>query len=265
MVCDNWYLCSGLPALGSNASHFPPPAIAAESLGCFRSVRWYNGPSPRRPAMNTRGSCLALVLLIFGVLAANASAATVTFTLDLTGPPGTFNLTASDSIGDNGGITSLRSAVGGPVYTSVSHLTVCGIVKKLCTAGFSEFRSPDGEPTITARQSLQYLQNPITGFGQTGGDFLSKTGSVHGGQCHSTFNCAPWTAPLLIADGYYDAAIGIPSFAPDANLFQATVYTLDDTSTRIPAQVVTRVLLIPEPATCALVVAAISMLSVRRK
>ena len=66
--------------------------------------------------MNTRTSWLALVLFTVGVLSANASAATVTFTLDLTGPPGTFTLTAADSLGDNGGISSYGIPLTGPIY-----------------------------------------------------------------------------------------------------------------------------------------------------
>ena len=56
-------------------------------------------------------------LLIGGLITSSASAATVTFSLDLTGAPGTFTLTAGASAGDNAGMASYGVPLTGPILT----------------------------------------------------------------------------------------------------------------------------------------------------
>ena len=76
-------------------------------------------------------------LLVVTTCSDSASAASVTFILDLTGAPGTFTLSASASLGDNGGISSYGIPLTGPI-TSLNHRSPYAIsASTFAPTGFS--------------------------------------------------------------------------------------------------------------------------------
>lgn len=180
-------------------------------------------------------------LLIGGLICANVSAATVTFTLDLTGAPGTFTLRAAASAGDNSGITTYGVPLSGPILT-VDHRSPNAVASgNFQPAGFTNLRSLDGLASISASQPLPPNPNQITGFGQTASDWVTKLGGPPLGSPDPTAD-NPWAVPLVIATGTYNPAQGKPGFQSASADLLANVYAQGDTQTRIPATVLTEVL-----------------------
>jgi hypothetical protein len=168
-----------------------------------------------------------LVAALF--IVSRATAATVTFVLvhdpeapnngcvgcTLTGP-GTWDLYALSSFGDNFGIASYQSTLENT--TSIIHrsprtnlvpdpnpdeLDPVGV-------GFQQLRSADGANPIHAGQDIFIPDYFIRGFGQTASNFAAEfPGTVQSGPSNQNA-AAGWGAALLIAEGTYGGTL--PSF-----------------------------------------------------
>ena len=206
---------------------------------------------------------LPLLGLILGT--ATGSAATVTFCLyvdqDSAGipAPGTFNLYAIDSVGDNFGIASYGAPLIGSILT-IDHksprATQTPDFATFNAFGFSFLRTGDVPPpigltpyTISASQdTISPTPYPIYGFGQRAGNLLTEVPATVLGPEQPVF-----TSLLLLASGTYNAAGTRPDFNLadldlGANTFDTSA-TLDASA----ATILTRVIPVPEPSSVALI------------
>lgn len=175
-----------------------------------------------------------------------STAATVSFTVHLdTSGPGTFEVRAKASKGDNFGIALYGiplQPLPGATITSVSHLSPRSAVVTSPDGtiegsfGFTLLRSANGNPALTGSQDT-VTPTPflIKGYGQWPG-FLNDynvipVGAVVGGS---------WGAIPVIASGTYTGP-GLRIDTESVNLL-ANVFSAASGSTVIPARVV-----VPEP------------------
>jgi hypothetical protein len=193
---------------------------------------------------------LAAALLMMPTNTFTASAATVTFTLDLS-VPNEFKLFAQASAGDNVGMSRYGVPLMGTLLT-LDHRAPSTIASaNFQPAGFSNLRSADApggvvDPTITGGQSLT-TPNVVFGFGLESSNFVAK-GITPIGFPDATSDAA-WTNPMLIAVGTYDASAGTLEFRQTVTL-TAGVYDVAPSHPRIGANIETRIIpLVPEPAT----------------
>jgi hypothetical protein len=173
--------------------------------------------------MIRKGFLAASIAVLFAVA---ASAATITFTLDFSGGPGTFKLYADDSAGDNFGMASYGAVLTGPInafdHSSVNTLASSG-ASGVGPAGFTLLRSADNIPTLLASQDTVGTANLIRGIGQTGGSLASNgiTSFIN------PVEGDPWNAHFLIGSGTYTGgdskAVGMNLTSADtfSNVFSA--------------------------------------------
>jgi hypothetical protein len=201
------------------------------------------------------------------LLASTASAATITYTLDFSGAPQTFNLYADDSAGDNFGIASYGAVLTGPIVTldhkSVNTLASSG-PSGVGPAGFTLLRSADNVTTLLASQDTVGTANLIRGIGQTSGSLASNgiTSFI------PPVEGDPWNAHFLIASGTYTG----PSSGIDMNKTSADTFSNAFSSSQGGAvsggtvNVVRVETVIPEPATLSLLgLAMVGGLGLRRR
>ena len=197
------------------------------------------------------------VLLGVMVATATAPAATVTFTLfpDEDGP-GTFNLYADASLGDNFGIASYGVPLIGSVLT-INHNSPQGIaMADGSDVGFRTLRSADDAILISASQNTLGPPPPVTyGFGQAAGTLPGPL----------SFSEQPtYDAHLLVATGTYDISgttLNFDLFSPDlgANVFDSGVGT-----TVIGATI--NAVVVPEPAVLGLIgLGGLALMLLRRR
>jgi hypothetical protein len=178
----------------------------------------------------------ALAMLAASVLPLGASAASVTYSLDLlSGGPGNFKLFAQTSVttGDNAGLASYNVPLLGTVLTmdNFSPYMQFGLKSSFAgAAGFNMMRSADittstSNPVLTGAQDIANASAPnnlVFGIGQTGGSFVTAGWTpVFGG----TEGAQVWNAPVLLATGTYTGSLEIDLTRSDfkaANVFTAT-------------------------------------------
>ena len=199
---------------------------------------------------------LAIVVVLAG---SSARAATVTYQLVLQ-PGNTFNLFASASAGDNGGLATFGVPLTGNI-TAINNKAPFGQFGSgpggSGPIGFSEFRSANGNPggptTVTGAELTVPTPTPllIHGFGQTAGN-LSTVASfgIFGAQEQLVYG-----TPLLLATGSYTGAA--PGFNTGSLDLIANVFANAQSSSTLAAQVLTEVVPVPEPSS--LVLAALGL------
>jgi hypothetical protein len=145
-------------------------------------------------------------------LATVASAATITYTLDLR-VPGTFTLTASTSAGDNGGLALYSAPLkitggGGEILTVDNRAPNVINSQNFAPAGFSEIRSADvtaatTSTTIGGSQNVvgAPAANRVYGFGQEVSSYALK-GITPAFTPDATSDLA-WLNPIVLAVGTY--------------------------------------------------------------
>lgn len=208
--------------------------------------------------MLVRSKFVVAALAAFALLVSQVGAATVTYTLWLNQDgPGTFNVYAEASAGDNGGIVTYGIPIVGPV-TSIDHLSPTATFATSTNggggAGFSFLRSADGDAAgLSASQdTITPTPHIIYGFGQSASSFAAQSPSIT-----PQFGTEQpvWGRPLLMAKGTYNRAEGELDFGRTSASLLADVFMHPGQPGTIPpivrADLVLRV--IPEPATIALV------------
>jgi hypothetical protein len=189
---------------------------------------------------------MAVAIIATTVFAAQMSAATVRFTLDLS-VPNEFKLYAEASIGDNDGLFFYGAPLLGQV-TSLDHVSpnaVNGL--NFQPAGFGELRSadlPGGaiNPEIVASQPLfGPPQNIIHGLGQTPGTWPPGIVPLIADPPLQV----SWSVPLLLATGTYTGTL---DFNTSSLNFVANV--ISDGPSYPAAEVTSKVIpIVPEPST----------------
>ena len=151
-------------------------------------------------------------LLAMGMLASTASAATVTYTLDLSAAPGQFSLYASTSA-DAAGLAVYGVPLSGQVLAMDHRSPVATFAQKPPggagfngAIGFSTLRSadilaPTANPTVTGSQDVVNVAAPnnlIFNIGELPGSFAAEgILPLFGAEGD------PWLAPVLLATGTY--------------------------------------------------------------
>jgi hypothetical protein len=190
------------------------------------------------------------------ILAAGASAATITYTLDKS-VPGTFTLKAATSAGDNGGLVFYSVPLIGNVLTVDNRGPNVINSANFAPAGFGAFRSADitsasANPIISGSQDVVSgpPANRIYGFGQEISSYALK-GIVPAFQPDATSDLV-WNAPMLLATGTYTGSL---AFAPLTNAeMTGNVWDAPQGSgaPQGTIQLVTITTTVPEPATLSL-------------
>lgn len=178
------------------------------------------------------------------LLASSASAAVVTYTLvlnptaangcvgcTLTGP-GTWDLLASSSEGDNFGIASYQVTLNN--VSSIFHrsprtnLVVDPNPDELdpSPAGFQILRSGNGvNPIVAGQDTVTPTPYIVHGYGQTASSFQAQyPGTVQSGTSNQA-TAAGWDAKLLIAEGAYTPGGQLPSFG---TVLTSTIFNSPD-------------------------------------
>ena len=186
--------------------------------------------------------------------AISANAAQVTFTMMVNEDgPGTLNIYATASLGDNGGIASYGVPVTGGVVT-IDHNSPNAMVNGASGAGnmgFSMLRSADDDSTLIASQdTLTPSPYLVYGFGQVGGDLADVSGVADVFVAEQQI----YDAPLLIATGTW--ADELPGFDTQSSDLGANVFTQASGHDVIIANVQTMVKTVPEPNTVVLLAMA---------
>jgi hypothetical protein len=166
----------------------------------------------------------AFVLIGLLLVAATAPAATVNFVLDLTGPDGSFNVYASSSLGDNGGLACYGVGLSGPLIeldqVSPASCWAENSAGQTGTAGFTLLRTALLRGCLFAAQdTLSPTPHLLFGMGQEAGSFDSLGLSTLGAT-----SSASWGSEMLIATGMYagdSSLLGIDLNSSDtvANVF----------------------------------------------
>lgn len=193
------------------------------------------------------------------LLAGTATAATITYTLDLTGAPGTFTLKAATSGGDNAGLAVYGVPLSGTVLTLDNFSPQMSFGTKGAfngPAGYGSVRSADIisstlNPVVTGSQDTVNAAAPnnlVFGIGQTAGSFATTgwTPIVAGTDAQA------WVAPVILATGTYTGTLGFNT--QSVNLV-GNAFASNTSSSAPAATIATQVLTggtIPEPATVSL-------------
>ena len=169
-----------------------------------------------------------------------ASAATVTFTLDLSGAAGTFTLTAGASAGDNGGMASYGIPLQG--VTTLNHRSPFIVSSaNFAPSGFSNLRSADDVANVFAGQVLTGpAANYLYGIGQSPNSFAGL-GIPKAGAPDPTADEA-WVAPVVIATGTFPVGQNPSFLPPTADLFSNLFATSGNSTDKISATVNTVVI-----------------------
>jgi hypothetical protein len=119
-----------------------------------------------------------MALAVAALAATSGGAATVVFILDWGAHgPGTFDILAEASFGDNGGIASYGVVLTGPI-TSLDHKSPKSLAVQgpagFGPAGFTVLRTPDDVTTLRASQdTITPTPHLIYGFGQEASSFAA--------------------------------------------------------------------------------------------
>jgi hypothetical protein len=189
-------------------------------------------------------------------MAVTASAATITYTLDLTGAPGTFKLSAASSAGDNGGLVFYSVPLSGNVLTVDNRGPNVINSANFAPAGFGAFRSADvvgatANPIISGSQDVVSgpPANRIYGFGQEASSYAAK-GITPAFLPDATADIA-WTVPMVLATGTYTGPATSLTFNLQSVELTGNVWDAAGGSAAPQATIAT-VIIIPEPATLSL-------------
>lgn len=172
--------------------------------------------------MQLRLNLFVVALVGAALMASSATAATVTYILDLSGPAGTANLYADVSSGDNGGLVAWGFGLTGNFLTTdnVSPLTVNSA--NFSQAGFNAFRAAGASPTwATGPVANPFLSgsqdaisgppaNLIYGFGQESSNWAGE-GITPAFSPDSTADAAWGATPV----GTYDNPIRLATLTFD--------------------------------------------------
>jgi len=189
--------------------------------------------------------CLAALIVVTTVV--TVQSAMVTFTLNINQDgAGTFNLYASSSMGDNGGIASYGIPLVGNILTLDHRSPNASGNGSLGTApvGFGLIRSADNIWTpIAASQDTVTPGYVVYGIGQTAGDITTDASPV------PTATAFPeqvdYVSPVLIASGTWDTTM--PDFDLGNVNLGANVFD-DTTGVETISASIDPVVIIPEPA-----------------
>jgi hypothetical protein len=190
-----------------------------------------------------RSKILLATLVSVALIASNAMAATVHYTLDLS-VADVFSVYAQDSLGDNGGLAVFGVPLLGTV-TSVDNVapqvTFAQRAAPLFNGsiGFNTARSGDSpgsvvNPILSGSLDLTNANLPnnlVYHFGQTDSSFVGEGWTVSFGPEQED-----WGLPLLLATGTYDSQAGTLSIAQTTDLI-ANVLASDTASNAPPASV----------------------------
>lgn len=212
-----------------------------------------------------------IIALIVGCLLSisAANAATVTYLLNLdTAGPGTFEVAARVSEGDNFGLASYGMELGGSILTLDNKATQGAVLGAAGFGsdplGFSAFRSADNALSLPL-SGVQDITNPnavlLRGFGQTAGSAQAQAEAL--GRTFQGAESGTWEVPAILASGTYTVGGTLPSILETANL-GATVFSAATGIESATADVVIGA--IPEPTTIAMAgMGLIGMIGVARR
>jgi PEP-CTERM motif len=188
------------------------------------------------------------------ILASSAAAATITYTLDLSGAPGTFTLKGQTSAGDNGGLVFYSVPLTGSVLTVDNRGPNVINSANFAPAGFGAFRSADvlaatANPIISGSQDVVSgpPANRIYGFGQESSSYVGK-GITPAFLPDATSDIA-WSVPMVLATGTYTGTLGFNSQSVELT---GNVWDAAGGSAAPQATIQTVIVNIPEPATIAM-------------
>jgi len=191
-------------------------------------------------------------------MASVGSAATITYTLDLS-TPGTFQLKAATSNGDNGGLALFSVPLTGNVLTVDNRAPNVINSANFAPAGFGQIRSGDitsatANPTIAGAQDVVNgpAANRVYGIGQETSSYVLK-GITPAFTPDATSDVA-WTNPIVLAVGTYTGTLGFNTQSVD---LVGNAWSAVGSGTAPAATVVTQVISVPEPATVTLLGLAI--------
>lgn len=207
----------------------------------------------------------ALTLIAVVAYATSAQASTVSFSLLVNEDgPGTFNLYATSSAGDNFGIASFGAPLTGGILT-VDHLSPSSLDGVSGSdVGFRLLRTADNNTFVSGSQNT-VVPTPhiIYGFGQTGGDLAAAPGVT--ALVGVLTEQQVYGSPLLLASGTWDG-VSLPGFDESSVDLGANVFlTNTDLSNEI-ASIETSVAIIPEPSSVLMAaMAGLAMLAMVRR
>ena len=188
------------------------------------------------------------------VVASSASAATINYVLDLSGSPGTFQLKATTSAGDNGGLVFYSVPLTGNILSVDNRGPNVINSANFAPSGFGAFRSADSavavvSPIISGSQDVVSgpPANRLYGIGQEASSYALK-GITPAFEPDASSDIA-WAAEILLATGTYSGSIG---FASGSLELTGNVWDTNGGSAAPQATITTEVRNIPEPATLGL-------------
>jgi hypothetical protein len=199
-------------------------------------------PAPERSPSLARRIAGPIALCAAFTCTSNASAAVVTYILDLSFP-GTFALYADVSQGDNGGLVFYDVPLLGTVLTLDHRAPLAINGSNFIGAGFNTLRTPDSAGPITNPEihgSQDVINAPpanrIYGFGQEASSWAAQ--GITPVFFPDATSDISWTAPLLLARGTYDYSAGSLDFDRNNLNLVASVWERVGSSNALTATVV---------------------------
>jgi len=195
------------------------------------------------------------------LLAGSASAATITYTLNLS-VPGTFTLSAATSAGDNAGLAAFGIPLSGTVLTLdnvAPSLTVGQKGSYTGAVGFTSLRSGDSasqltNPLITGSQDAVNAAAPgnlVYGIGQSAGSFATSGFAP----LFAGTDPQAWVSPVLLATGTYAGPASSLTFNLQSPNLAGNAFTASSGAAAPSATIATQIItggVVPEPATVSL-------------